>query len=491
MKPERLLNRQVFWNCIIALTILGAVSSTVFSLTHGIFDVFPFLYFFPIIIFVYFYPNRGVVFSLLLSIVYLSLVYYYGGSDPKLVAISIAWFMIFITVGVVTSSLAVGLRSEERKYQRIFENSQAGIFTFDCKTLLIREVNEKCASMLRYGRMDLIGHDLALILPESDDRVRFIANLKEKSFTGEMEILFHARGEARRHFLVTATIVPNYTAICSAIDITERKLAEKVIRNAKEELEIRVKERTSELEQANTMLETEIQEHQRFEEAIRLANKKLNTLSSITRHDILNQITALGIYLSLAKEIETDTTVGDYLNKIEQITQFIQKQIRFTRDYQNIGTSSPVWQTLQRIIDNTIADIQFGKVSIQVDTGDLEIYADLLLEKVFYNLIENSLRHGEKVTKIRFYYQIHEPGLAIIYEDDGIGIPAHAKDKIFRREYYRNTGYGLFLVSEILGITSLSVKETGEPGKGARFEILIPPGSFRFGNSQKESLKTF
>jgi signal transduction histidine kinase len=284
-----------------------------------------------------------------------------------------------------------------------------------------------------------------------------------------------------RSFLVTASIVPNYTAICSAIDITDRKLAEKVIQKAREELEIRVRERTTELTKANEVLMVEISERKRFEEAIQLANRKLNTLSSITRHDILNQITALGMYLSLAREMESDPAINDYLIKIDQITQLIQKQIRFTRDYQNIGTTSPLWQRAQLIVDNTVTDLQFGKVALESDLNNLEVYADMLLEKVFYNLLDNALRHGEKITKIRFYFRRNDSGLTIICEDDGVGIPEHAKEKIFRREFYRNTGYGLFLVSEILGITGLSIQETGEFGKGARFEIVVPPGSYRFG----------
>jgi PAS domain S-box-containing protein len=487
MKIKQVLNLQVFWIGVITLAVIGATYSTVISLTHGIFEVFPFLYFFPIIIFVYFNPKRGVWFSVLLSFVYLSVVYYFGSSDPKLLAISLAWFTIFVTIGVVTSSLALRFRAEESKYLRIFENSQAGIFIFDCRTLRIRDINDKGARMLKYERTDLIEKDLSTILPASADRDRFLANLKEKSSTGEVEMTFRARGGAARQFLITATIGPEYTAICSAIDITERKLAEKVIRNAKEKLEIRVRERTSELLRTNEILKAEIQERKRYGDSIELANRKLNTLSSITRHDILNQITALGMFLSLIEEIETDPAVRDYLDKIEQILILIQKQIRFTRDYQNIGTSSPHWQKLQHIIDNAIADLQFKKVALEVELGDLEIYADLLLEKVIFNLMENSLRHGETVTKIRFHYRRDESGVTIIYEDNGIGIPLQAKEKIFKREYYRNTGYGLFLVAEILGITGMSVKETGEPGKGARFEIFVPPGSFRFGPQGKSA----
>jgi signal transduction histidine kinase len=241
-----------------------------------------------------------------------------------------------------------------------------------------------------------------------------------------------------------------------------------------------VRERTDELIRANEILKAEIQERKRFEAAIQLANRKLNTLSSITRHDILNQITAIVMYLSLAEEVETNPAVMEHLRKIDQITQLIQKQIRFTRDYQNIGASSPQWQNVADTVGSAIKNLDTGTVRVETELGSLEIYADYLLEKVFYNMVENSLRHGGKVSVCRVSYRTLDDGIVIVYEDDGVGVPAEVKEKIFRREYYRNTGYGLFLSLEILSITGLSIKETGEPGRGARFEIHVPKEAFRF-----------
>ena len=124
------ISHRIFWNATIAISIIIAVYSTFFCLTRGIYDVFPFLYFLPIILFVNFYPGRGVAFSLAISTVFLLLVYYFSSFNPALIAVSTAWFVIFVTIGFVTSSFAEGFRAEERKYQEIFENSQAGIFTF-------------------------------------------------------------------------------------------------------------------------------------------------------------------------------------------------------------------------------------------------------------------------------------------------------------------------------------------------------------------------
>jgi signal transduction histidine kinase len=54
------------------------------------------------------------------------------------------------------------------------------------------------------------------------------------------------------------------------------------------------------------------------------------------------------------------------------------------------------------------------------------------------------------------------------------------KEKIFERGIGQNTGMGLFLSREILSITRIEIQENGMPGKGARFEISIPRGGFRF-----------
>jgi PAS domain S-box-containing protein len=476
---------QFYWPVAIGLTILISMVSTIYSLTHGIYEVFPFLYFLPIILFVYFYPHRGVIFSLILSTIFLLLVYYFGNFDPNLVAVSTAWFVIFVTIGVVTSSFAGSLRSEERKYREIFENSQAGIFTFDLPTLRIQAMNGKCALMLRYNRTDLIDKDLSRILIDSANRTSFISEIRSSPSTGEAELYFHTREGAVRQFLVSASRADDDIVICSAIDITERKLAENVIKKAKDDLELRVRERTDELLRANNELKIEILERKRFESAIQLANRKLNTLSSITRHDILNQITAIVMYLSLTEEMVTDPATLEHLQKIDQITQLIQKQIQFTRDYQNIGSSTPQWQNVSGTVRHATTDLDLKGVTVETALENLEVFTDSLLEKVFYNLVDNALRHGERVTKIRFYYQETPDGLTIFIEDDGIGIPTNAKERIFKREYYRNTGYGLFLSSEILSITGLTIKETGEPGTGARFEIHIPKDEYRFAIPEK------
>jgi signal transduction histidine kinase len=168
-----------------------------------------------------------------------------------------------------------------------------------------------------------------------------------------------------------------------------------------------------------------------------------------------------------------------YIDKEATAASAIRSQILFTRDYQNIGVHSPQWHNIAETISLASATIDPRKVFINVTIPQIEMYADPLLEKVFYNLIENSLRHGEHVTEITITAEDDDTGVDIIFEDNGIGVPDALKEKIFRREYYKNTGFGLFLSREILAITNLTIKETGSVGKGARFVIHAPRETYR------------
>ena len=114
------------------------------------------------------------------------------------------------------------------------------------------------------------------------------------------------------------------------------------------------------------------------------------------------------------------------------------------------------------------------------ETGTLQIFADPLFEKVMNNLTDNTIRHGETASKVHISVITESENILIIWEDNGVGVPADKKEMIFHRGYGRNTGFGLFLIREILAITGMTIKETGEPGMGARFEITVPNGKWRF-----------
>lgn len=213
--------------------------------------------------------------------------------------------------------------------------------------------------------------------------------------------------------------------------------------------------------------------------ALEIGNKKLNMLSSVTRHDILNQLMGLRIFLEMAKEIEKDPVIMEYMKKEDEAAKAIENQISFTRYYQDIGIQAPTWQDVEEHIKSSLIELQVVDITVNIAFSNLEIYADPLIKKVFYNLLENTRRHGGHVTRICFSFQETDGGGVIVYQDDGIGISPEDKKHLFKRGFGKNTGLGLFLSREILSITGITIQETGEPGKGVRFEMLIPPDKYR------------
>jgi len=167
------------------------------------------------------------------------------------------------------------------------------------------------------------------------------------------------------------------------------------------------------------------------------------------------------------------------MKKQENILSAIREQIHFNGYYRDIGNQKVRWQDVKKVIREAASTLTLDPVALTFDLGDMEILADPLLVWVFYNLMENALRHGGHITKICYRCGKHSDGLLIIYEDDGAGISAKDKERIFVKGVGKNSSLGLFLIKEILAITGITIRENGVPGKGARFEILVPEGMFR------------
>lgn len=231
----------------------------------------------------------------------------------------------------------------------------------------------------------------------------------------------------------------------------------------------------------------DITEQKQSERALSEVNRKLHLLSSITRHDILNSLGGLLISLDSVPKIDLPPEVKAPLDRIEEFALLIKKQIEFTHDYQELGVKQATWQRLSDLFDLVCSQVDAGHVQITCSLDDTWVYADPLLQKAIANLIDNAFRYGgPALSEIRSYYQFTGEFLVWIIEDNGIGIADGIKEQIFERGYGSNTGFGLFFVREILSITGITIKETGEQGRGAKFMIVVPAKTFHIGDPEEE-----
>ncbi len=144
----------------------------------------------------------------------------------------------------------------------------------------------------------------------------------------------------------------------------------------------------------------DISERKKAEEALRLANRKLNLLYSLARHDILNKVSILLGYIDRAKTLPDTKTLLDYLNRMENSTKAIGKLIEFTRDYKDLGIDPPQWFIIEDLIKVAATGLDLKGITLTVDVGKWEIYTDSQILKVFHNIFENTIIHGKNATEI-------------------------------------------------------------------------------------------
>jgi len=215
-------------------------------------------------------------------------------------------------------------------------------------------------------------------------------------------------------------------------------------------------------------------ERRRAELSLVETNKKLTILSSLNRHDLSNQLSVIIGYSALAKERDADPEMRKLIEAINKAGETMKVQLEFVKAYQDLGAAEPEWIDARSSISSAIENLNLGGISVRIDVPNIKVLADPMLEKVFYNLVDNSIRHGGGVKNIRISSDDSSNDLRIVYEDNGTGIKVEDKERIFERGFGKNTGLGLYLCREILALTGASIRENGKYKSGARFEIVVP-----------------
>ena len=352
------------------------------------------------------------------------------------------------------------LREAEKRYHMLFDKAPLGILIVEPKNGVAIEFNEEAHNQLGYSREEfgeLHVFDYESELPKEEVKQR----MKNMITTGKDEVITKHRTKngAIKEFENIVQVIElegkKYLHVIKK-DVTDQK-------KAKQELDDLVEE----------LVKT---------------NEKLGVVGKLTRHDARNKLAIIANSAYLAKQQMNNKESTQHLDSIESAVEKLEKIFSFARMYEMLGTTKLEYIDVKTCVDEAaMLHTDNNKATVTNECEGLTVLADSLLRQLFYNLIDDSIKHGETVSNIRVYFKEEKEQLKIIYEDNGIGISQEEKELIFNEGYGKGTGYGLFLIRKMCEVYGWDIKETGAHNKGAQFTFTIPK---KTNNKQAYFIKT-
>ena len=351
------------------------------------------------------------------------------------------------------------LKESERKYKKLFEQSNDAVFihTFDGKIL---DVNNRACKMLDYSREKMLASLVTDFRPDDakEGAIDYLKLIREKGAL-RFESKFQRSDKSLIFVEISASIIDQEQGIIQGIvrNITNRK----------------------KVEQNQIKLIKDLEN----------ANRELKEYAYVTSHDLkapLRAINTLANWLSIDYADKFDEKGKEnlklLLGRAKRMHHLIDALLEYSK-IENIGqklNKIDLNSFLQRIIKElSIPD----KIKISVECDLQEIIFDCSsLKQIFNALLSNSLKFMDKAkAKIIIKCYERKEFWEFSVSDNGPGIDKKYFNKIFQifqtlqpRDEFESTGIGLALIKKILDIHNGKIWVESEVGKGSTFYFSIP-----------------
>jgi two-component system sensor kinase FixL len=372
------------------------------------------------------------------------------------------------------------LRESEALFRNLFEHHAAVKLIIDPDSGNILDANVTAAEFYGWTRAQL-----------RQMRIQDINTLSPEEVKQEME---RARAHERIHFefrhrradgsiqdvdVFSSKIEAKGKDLLYSIihDITDRKQAEEALRKAHDELELRVRERTAELERRN---------------------QELQNFIFVASHDLqepLRKIQTFGDIIASKCAASISEQGRDCLRRMRATAARMQALLRSLLQYSRLSSEVQPFAriNLKEVVETVLSDLKVpvNEANASIEIGDLpEIEADVgQMAQVFQNLLTNALkfrREGE-APRVRVHCNWKQrsgsqAGDCEIYvEDNGIGFDEEYRDLIFKpfqrlhgREEHGGVGMGLAICKKVVERHGGSITARSMFGQGSTFIVTLP-----------------
>jgi PAS domain S-box-containing protein len=334
------------------------------------------------------------------------------------------------------------IKVSQEKFEGLFRGNPEATCFLDADYKVL-DINPRFKELFKYSLEEARGKEInELIVP--DDKTD-----EMKAFTQKMK-------EGRLEWLDTTRRTRDGTTIPVSISTAPMVVGDELI--------------------GYTVVYKDISSLKNAEEKMKFLNEKLRVVGALTRHDVRNKLTILtGYSYTLKTRLNDNPEAQRRMKEIENSTQQIMHILEFASNYEKLGVKEPSYTNVESDLNDAFSLFsQVTGIRMINECKGLTVLADAMLREVFYNLIENSLKYGERTSMIRVRFEQDANQAKIIYEDDGVGISNEVRGNLFKEGFGRNTGYGLYLIKKICESYGWSIQETGEEGKRAQFTMTVP-----------------
>ncbi|QPH53657.1 PAS domain-containing sensor histidine kinase [Pontivivens ytuae] len=380
------------------------------------------------------------------------------------------------------------LDDQARLIRATLDHIEQGVCIFDTDRRLIGW-NRRMAGLLLVPLERLrMGADIRVLYDQLGREVEFqgdmtLADVKEwaRTRSGREPLRFELRHRQGRLLDVFAEEMPNDGFVISFRDVTAEREAARVLHEANEMLERRVRDRTLELEDALSVAER--------------ANASKSRFVAAASHDLLQPLSAAKLYLSSVQEDIGDAgqaqVLGRAQNALDSVEEIIDALLAISK--LESGAVEPqirrfeLTPMLRQLQDDFRPHADLAGLGLHVVPCSAMVETDAFyLRRVLQNLIANAIRYTRS-GKVLVGARRQRRAVRLEVWDTGPGIPKDAQDDIFK-EFHRlgtdasaaqGMGLGLAIVERACAMMNLPLELTSTVGRGTGFLVTVPLAGVR------------
>ncbi len=373
------------------------------------------------------------------------------------------------------------LEKSRNRYMHLYDFAPSAYFTVDANGMVI-EANLKAADLLGTQRAALVGKMFSRFIWREDQDIWYL-HRRSLLETGDFQSFQMRMANSDGHafyvdlqcILAKDNEVEPGEIMITVLDISARKEMEAGLLLARDELELRVRERTADLE---------------------IMNQELQEFSFIASHDLqepLRKVRTFGDMITTRSGESLDELSRNYIKRMQAALEKMQNLLDSLLVYSRVTTVTEPKKNadLGKSVEAALSGLELliAENNASVEVGELPVVDadEQQMVQVFQNLIGNAVKFKKKgeILRIKIYTKKakNADGFYNIYvEDNGIGFEERYLDKIFlpfqrlngQSSDYPGVGMGLAICKKIITRHGGKITATSEEGKGSTFMFTLP-----------------